>query len=216
MQGIMGSVRKRQVAVWAVAAAALFAAAIAPGDTPSLSLGRDASGDDSCAATFLLVENSIMKGDSSMPEQRLSEMPPKDILGYLQAEMISALLLQDTLPGGVHRLQFPDLAFLLRQDMILVLDENLVTPISIENLPRPLRFVTANELAEQVRQSGDLPYLRFLVPTGDENSVTITLEIKIASADMNKGSLGLGAVSAQFAKTNGEWRSTQEARILAY
>lgn len=151
-----------------------------------------------------------------MPQQQPSRMPPNDILGYLQAEMIRALLRQDTLPGGVHRLQFPDLAFLLRQDMILVLNENLVTPIPTGDLPRPLRFVTADELAEQVRRSGDLPYIRFLAPTGEENSVTITLEIKIASADLSKGSLGLGAVSAQFAKTNGEWRSTREPTVLAY
>lgn len=151
-----------------------------------------------------------------MPQQQSGKMPTKDSVGYLQAEMIRALLMQGTLPGGVHQLQFPDLGLLLREETILVANDNLVTPLSIGDLPRPVRIVTANELAEWVRQAGDLPYLRFLAPTGDENSVTITLEIKIASSDMSKGSLGLGAITAQFAKTNGEWGSAQEPIIVAY
>jgi ribosomal protein L21E len=128
-----------------------------------------------------------------------------EALANLQRSLLGAVLHGRPLPGASRAPAFADRAFLQGRPTIALLDENLAPELSIDD-PRPLRRLSREELLEEARREGDVPYLRFSAPERVGDAVRLTLEASIVPADPEKQVLGLSGLQAAFRETDGEWR----------
>jgi hypothetical protein len=138
-----------------------------------------------------------------------------EALARLQRSLLEAILLDRPLPGAGRAPAFGDRAFLLARPTIALLEENLAHGLSLDNLPRPVRRLSGDELFEEARREGDVPYLRFSTPEPVDEGVRLTLAAVIATADPERKVLGLSSVQATFREADGDWEVVGEAVSLA-
>ena len=124
------------------------------------------------------------------------------------------MLLGRPLPGKEQPLSFPDLGFLLRQDVIPLLDENLATGVALPASPRPLRVVSSAEVLELAREE-DVAYLAFQPAQIEDDRVTLTLAALMASASPDRRPLGLSAVRVTFRRGEAGWEVVGEPVMSA-
>ncbi len=130
---------------------------------------------------------------------------PAEVLAHLQEAMLKAVLLNEPLPGGQDMVMFPDLAFVLRQPTIILVDENLMGHIAVEGSPKAIRVLSREALLRQARDEGDVVYLRFQPARREGDALWLTLEAKIASPDPRQPTLGLSGMQARFQEKAGQW-----------
>jgi hypothetical protein len=87
-----------------------------------------------------------------------------------------------------------------------VLDENLAHGLALDALPVAVRVLAHDELIEEARREGDLPYLRFSAPETIDDMVRLRVEATIATAVPGRQILGLSNVQATFRKRDGAWQ----------
>lgn len=145
----------------------------------------------------------------------MTEKLTDEALARLQRSLLEAVLLDRPLPGAGRAPAFGDRDFLLARATIALLEENLAGALSLDDLPRPLRQLSRDELLEEARSEGDLPYLRFSAPEPVGENVRLTLTADIASADPERHILGLSSVQATFREADGDWQVEGEAVSLA-
>ncbi len=147
-----------------------------------------------------------MKTSSKLPERELC---------YLAEAMLRAIVSGEPLPGRDQPIRFPDLAFVLNQPKVIVVNENLPGfPASLK-LSKPIQIVSRQLLEQQAREMGDVTYLQFRSPQVKGDTVQLTLEAKIASADPHRPSLGLSSLQVTFKKVGGKWQALNEDRSFA-
>lgn len=150
-----------------------------------------------------------------MPEVQLQSLPSGEVLRYLQETLLKAVVLSQPLPGGNQPILFPDLSFIRRQSTVVLVDENLAGPLSIEEPPTPVRILTREALLQEARTQGDITYLRFQPPVREGNVVRLTLEAKIVPHDPTQRTLGLSGVQAKFQEVAGQWEAVEEPIFFA-
>jgi len=150
-----------------------------------------------------------------MPEVQLQSLPSDEVLRHLQETLLKAVLLSQRLPGGNQPIMFPDLSFILRQPNVVLVDENLVGPVSIEESPTRVRLLSRETLQQEARTQGDITYLRFQPPVGEGNAVRLTLEAKIAARDPDQRILGLSGIQVKFEEVAGQWEAVDEPIFFA-
>lgn len=138
-----------------------------------------------------------------------------EALARLQRSLLETVLLDRPLPGAGRAPAFGDRVFLLARPTIALLDENLAHGLAFDNLPRPVRRLSGDELFEEARREGDVPYLRFAAPDPLGDDVRLTLAASIATADPERKVLGLSSVQATFRETDSDWEVVGEAVSLA-
>jgi phage tail tube protein FII len=145
-----------------------------------------------------------------MSSEDAKSLPPDEVLHHLQETLLRAALTQQPLPHNERPLNFPDLAFILRHPNIFLSGENLFGAIVVEGLPKPLRILSTEELAQEAVREGDIAYLRFQPPqaTG-ERSISLTLEGRIATQDTQQRVMGLSGVQVKFTEDGGEWKADE-------
>ena len=149
-----------------------------------------------------------------MVDDQSQTLPSDEVLGRLQELVLSAALAGRSLPGLDRPLRLPDVAFVLRGPAILLSNENLAGALAPEGLPLPLRILSPEVVREEARVRGDLAYLRFQPPTGGSDTVSLTLEARIAPQSAAHP-LGLGGVRVDFREDAGEWRVADEPLSFA-
>jgi hypothetical protein len=132
-------------------------------------------------------------------------LPSNEILRRLQEALLRALLLGVPLPGSERPVRFPDLPFILRQPYVLLVDDNLAGPISIDEWPHPIRILPRETLMQEARTKGELTYLQFKLPVVREDAIELTLEARLAP-HFRQGALGLSSIHAKFRNIAGEWQ----------
>jgi hypothetical protein len=134
----------------------------------------------------------------------------------LQEALLEALLLNRPLPGSTKPIVFPDLALILRQSTIPLIDENLVGLISIEGLPKPVRILSLDALLEEARAKGNLAYLRFQpAERVSSDAVRLTLQAGIAPDEPGQHALGLSGVQINVQKIGDQWKAIDEPIFFA-
>ena len=141
---------------------------------------------------------------------RLGGALTDEALASLQRSFLEAILLDRPLPGAGRAPAFGDRAFLFSRPTIVLLDENLAPGPSLDEAPLPLRRLSRDELLEEGRREGEVPYLRFSAPEPVGAAVRLVLEVRIASADAAKDLL-LSSVQAAFRELDGRWEVEGDA-----
>jgi len=142
----------------------------------------------------------------------VTALAPED-LAALQSRLLEAVLSSAPLEPGGSPVQFPDLAFVLGHPVVYVLDENLGGSLKVDT-PQTVRVASSEELVAAARNHGDVAYFRFQPADVGDQTVRLTLEAKIASAEAQPA-LGLSAIQVTFEKTNGEWRAVSPPTLSA-
>jgi hypothetical protein len=132
-------------------------------------------------------------------------LPDDETLRHLQTLLLRAILQDQPLPGSGQSLSVPDLRFVLRQPAILLSSENLAGSVSIEGLPKPLHVLSPEELIEKSREQGEVAYLRFQPAKQNADTVQLTIEARLATADTERAPLGLGGTQVVFQRVGDEW-----------
>lgn len=142
-------------------------------------------------------------------------MLSNDVLRHLQKTLLKVVLLSQGLTGGNQIIKFPDLSFIQRQSTVILIDENLAHPFSIEELPTPIRILSREVILQEARKQGDIVYLRFQPTEREGNAVRLTLEAKIAFRDPDQRPLGLSGIQVKFHEFAGQWEITEEPIFFA-
>jgi len=150
-----------------------------------------------------------------MPEVQYQALPSDEVLRHLQETLLKAVLLSQALPGLNQPIIFPDLSFILRQPIIILVDENLAGRVTIEQPPKPFRIMSRENLLLEARTKGDITYLCFRPPEGEDKSVKLTLEAKIAPRDPAQLTLGLSGIQVKFQEVAGQWEAIEEPTFFA-
>lgn len=137
-------------------------------------------------------------------------IPSSKELLSLQELIVKAILLGQPLPGRTQPIRFPDLSFIVSQQSIFLVDENLFGQISLDKSPRPIRIISVEDLRQESQYRGDIAYLRFQPPEVSDDEVQMTIEAKIATRDPNKLTLGLSNFQVKFVKVEGEWKVVED------
>jgi hypothetical protein len=137
-------------------------------------------------------------------------MPSKRVLLKLQETLLKAVLLGHPLPGNTQPVRFPDLAFVVRQPAVFLLDSNLSGPILIKESPRAIRILSTEALLQESQKHGEITYLQFQAPEVMDDAVRLTLEARIATRDPNQQKLGLSNIHVKFSKIADEWKVLEE------
>ena len=150
-----------------------------------------------------------------MPKAHSSSQPSNEMLRQIQETLLQAVLLSQPLPGNNEPLAFPDLPFILRQPAVIVLDENLMGPISVADLTNPVRFLSLEAIRKEAHTQGDITYLHFQPPVQEGDEVVITLEAQIAPHNPSQQTLGLSSVRIKFKQINDQWVAVEPPTFFA-
>jgi hypothetical protein len=66
--------------------------------------------------------------------------------------------------------------------------------------------VSAETLQQEAQIKGNIAYLQFHVTEAADSSIRLRLETRIATAEPNRGELGLSSIDVTFSKVGNEWR----------
>jgi hypothetical protein len=142
-------------------------------------------------------------------------MPANIDFAQIQELLLRAVLLGTLLPGAKQPIQLPDLHFILRQPIIILLDKHLSKPISLVGTPKPLRVMSPGELRQYTEREGDTAYLEFGPIELEGDYVRVTLAARITTRDPARRPLGLSSVHVRFRRANMEWRLLGEPAYSA-
>ena len=118
----------------------------------------------------------------------------------LQVLLLKSILTGEPLPGGLP-VTFPDIAFVKREPVLYVDDENVQGALSLSGA----RKVSAEEIREKAETQGEVTYFHFDPPRVSGDEVTLTVHGKIASH--KQGTAGLSTVQVKFRKTKDGWEA---------
>jgi hypothetical protein len=138
-----------------------------------------------------------------------------EVVGYLQKIMLNAVIGRSNLPGGDKPVMLPDMEFLLHQFTIIVADENLADPIGIKKSQNHFNILSQDAIQKEASGKIDITFLRFQPPKRVNNSIQLTLELKMAPHDPNQHVLGLSGLSVKFQEIDGKWEIVDEPLFFA-
>jgi len=136
-----------------------------------------------------------------------------DELAALQSRLLEAVISRTPLEAGASPIEFPDLAFVLRQPVVYVLDENLGGSLTVD-APQTIRVASSEELVAAARDQGDVAYFHLQPADVGDGTVRLTLDAKIATAQAQPV-LGLSTIQVTFEKINGQWRAVSPPTLSA-
>ena len=146
---------------------------------------------------------------------RAEQAAGDEVLQGLQKTLLAAVLGRRPLPGMGRALVLPDLDFVLREESVVLADENLAGVLSPEGLPKPLRILSPEDIREEAASRGDVVYLRFQPVERDDDLVRLTLEARIAVGDRERAALGLSGVQVRFRPVGDEWEAVGDPAFFA-
>jgi hypothetical protein len=132
-------------------------------------------------------------------------------LATLQSRLLDAVVTHAPLEPAGEPVSFPDIELVLRHTPVYVLDENLGTGVDPH---APVRLVSNDELAAAAREVGDVAYLRFQPADAAGDTVRLTLEARLTSAEP-RPALGLSGIQVTFAKDGDRWRAVGPPTLFA-
>lgn len=136
----------------------------------------------------------------------------KDFSDLKQA-VLNAVFNDEALPGSATPLRFPDLALLLHQPQVYLLDESFTKPVYIEKIKKPLVVLSEKSLTETAGKSDKLIYLQFSVQNEGANDVHLSLESKVLSE--NKRPVVLSSLQLRFRQVNHRWQVVDQPTFLS-
>jgi hypothetical protein len=137
------------------------------------------------------------------------------IVDRLRATMLRAVLAQQPLPGAASPIRFPDLAFITEAPRLLIASDNLSEHFDPGDPGKPVELVADARLRALAEREGDLPYIYFQPADWSDDQVHIVMEVRIAPNQPDLLPLGLGGISATFARTNGGWAVVDGPVVMA-
>lgn len=114
----------------------------------------------------------------------------------LQAMLMRSVLTGQPLPGSDRPVSFPDRAFIDRQSVVYLEDENLEGDLSLEELSREVRVESRDAIRAQAQSQGEVAYLHFEPPQVSGEEITLTLKGKLVSRQ--GATAGLSGVQVKF------------------
>lgn len=161
------------------------------------------------------MSNSGTGREEGPSDQGAPPAPAPEEVAELQEMLLAAVLGQEALSGSGRSIVLPDIDFVLEQDGTLNLsEENLFAEPVADDMGRPIRVLSVEELRREADRRGQLGYLRFQPAEGLGDSVRLTLEGRIARQGV-QDPVGLSGVQATFVRSDGRWRLEGEPAFFA-
>ena len=126
-------------------------------------------------------------------------------LSQVQQMLLTAVLRRQTLPGGRHPVELPDLAFVQQAGIVRVSTENVAGPLAGLVESRPIQVRSPESLRTEACAHRDIPYLTFQPAVRDENRIRLTLQGRIATRDAERRPLGLSGLQVEFHRIDDRW-----------
>ena len=133
----------------------------------------------------------------------------------LQELLLRSIFSGSPLPGAQQPTRFPDLAFLERQPYIVVLDDQLALPFPGEDMPKPVKVLSYDEVFREAGSGVDVAFVIFHPPKWENERVGLNMEVRLASNVRGGEILGLGGIQVQFHKVSDKWVAEEEASYFA-
>ncbi len=150
-----------------------------------------------------------------MPNNQTGLKLSDETLGQFQGAILEALLTSSPLSGHGHPLTLPDLPSVLGQPDVVVSSENLGGPVQVEGSAKPIYIMSEEAIVQRSSDHGDFTYLRFQPPQSVQDSVMLTLQIRIAQGDPHKPTLGLSGIQVTFRQVGTRWQAAEETAEFA-
>lgn len=113
---------------------------------------------------------------------------------------LQAIVARDLLAG---RIPFPDIAFLQRQPLVFVDEENVAGKMSVKGA----RVLPRASILEEAQAQGEVAYLHFQPPVVRGDEVALTLQGKLAAKDR---SAGLSTVQVTYRRVGDRWQRVSD------
>lgn len=126
-------------------------------------------------------------------------------LSVLTQTILKHVFSNEPLPGSTTPVSFPDLAFLLTQPDLYLLDETVKGPIYIAALDKSVQVVSLDFLRQIAGLRGKVMYCQFSVTQPAPDRVLVRLEAKVLSPDADYRTATLSSLQLEFEKINREW-----------
>ncbi len=138
-----------------------------------------------------------------------------EVLRKLQNLLLRSIFSGSPLPGTKEPTKFPDLAFLERQPYIVVLDEQLALPFSGEDMPKPVKILSYDDIFLAASSGIAVAFVIFHPPKWQDECVWLNMEVRLASNIRSREILGLGGIKVQFHQVSSTWVVAEEASYFA-
>lgn len=140
----------------------------------------------------------------------------KQIITQLQRVMLQCILKREPLPGQSAPVSFADLAYITDRDTVFLSAENVESHLTLKGTGKDLEVVPESKIRIKAEGSGDLPYVHFRPADYNDDQVRLIMDIRIAPSEANIQTLGLGAISVTFHRTDeGRWEVRQQPGVIA-
>lgn len=146
----------------------------------------------------------------------MSTNDAKQVVTQLQRIMLRSILKHEPLPGQSATVSFADLAHITERDTVFVSDKNVGSDLKVEGIGKQIEVLPEEKIRKKATESGDLPYVHFRAADYKDDQVRLIMDIRIAPPEADIQTLGLGAISATFHRTDdGRWEVHQQPDVIA-
>lgn len=146
----------------------------------------------------------------------MSTNDEKQIIAELQRVMLKCVLQREPLPGQSIPVTFADLAYITERETVFISEENVHSNLKLEISGKDLEVMPESKIRQKAEDSGDLPYVHFRPANYSDDQVRLIMDIRIAPSEADIQTLGLGAISATFHRSDqGRWEVHQQPGVIA-
>lgn len=140
----------------------------------------------------------------------------KQVIRQLQQVMLQSILNGEPLPGQSTPISFADLAYITERDTVYISDKNVSSGLTLKGTGKQVEVHPESTIRKKAENSSDLPYVHFRQADYQDNQVRLIMDVKIAPPEADVQTLGLGAISATFNRTDdGGWEVRQQPGVIA-
>lgn len=146
----------------------------------------------------------------------MSTKDAKQIISELQRVMLQSVLQRKPLPGQSAPVSFADLAYITERDTVYISDKNVDSHLTLKGTSKQVEVLPESQIRKKAENSGDLPYVHFRQTDYKDDQVRLIMDVKIAPPEADVQTLGLGAISVTFHRTDaGRWEVRQQPGVIA-
>ena len=129
----------------------------------------------------------------------------------LKTAVLQAVLNRQVLPGSQELVSFPDLALLLNQPHIYILDQEIGSAMS--QLNKDLLSVSANELDRLAKTNAAVYYLQFQEERMEDGTVNLKLILQLKTSTDNP--VPLSQIHLPYKKSAEAWQLSGQPAALS-
>ena len=135
-------------------------------------------------------------------------------LSQLKIAVLHSILNDEPFQNSGVILRFPDLPFILNQQDIFLVDEDIENAINVENLNRLVQPVAERTIKENVLHSGKTIFFKFQSKKEESDRLLLRLNANIISAS-DARTTTLSSLILKFKKEQNSWKLIDSPSFLS-